>query len=242
MAGAASQLCKKILSCHGKRGARCASAEPSLVFGRFHDDHVADHSGMLRTAILCAKQMIRSRFCRTKPCRGVTAGDNILLNTEGRDKEAMNDVLRGHDDFYITPGWNVQGIYLACSFRMFELPHPLLCDRVDLHCVARRCALLEIDNRAPSEEDQESAHGQNGPGNFQNVRSLDLVGTMTGTFTILDCKVDDGQRHQNRHGSADEQQENVESVYVARHGRSALRPSWKVIPHRYTTRSVSGSF
>jgi hypothetical protein len=74
------------------------------------------------------------------------------------------------------------------------------------------------------QKDQESAHGQNGPGNFQHVRSLDLVGMMTGTFTIFDRKVDDGQRHQNRHGSADEQQENVESIYVARHGRSALRP------------------
>src|SRR5580765_1710026 len=152
MAGTASQLGKKILSCHGKRGARCASTEPSFVFCRFHDDHVADHAGMLGAAILCAKQMIGSRFCRAKPRRGVTAGDNILLNTEGRDKEAMNDVLRGHDDFYITPGWNVQGIDLACSFRMFELPHPLLCDCVNFHCVARGCALLEIDNRAPSEE------------------------------------------------------------------------------------------
>ena len=71
---------------------------------------------------------------------------------------------------------------------MFELPHPLLRDRVDLHCVARRCALLEIDNGTPGKEDQESAHGQNGPGNFQHVRSLDLVGMMTGTFTIFDRK------------------------------------------------------
>ena len=84
-----------------------------------------------------------------KPGNGVAAGKDVLLNAEGRDKEAVNHILRSHDDLYIAARWNVQGIDLARSFRMLKLPHPLFSDRVDLHCVARRCALLEIDDRHP---------------------------------------------------------------------------------------------
>ena len=75
--------------------------------------------------------MIRSRLGGTKPGGGVAAGKNVLLHAERRNEKAVDDVLRSHDQLDVAADGNMQLIDLALAFRVFELPHPLLCDDVD---------------------------------------------------------------------------------------------------------------
>src|SRR5678816_437861 len=186
--------------------------------------------------------MVGAGPSRMEPCDGVAAGKNVLLDAKCRDEEAMDHVLRSHNDLDVAAGGNMQRVNLTHAFGMLKLPHPLLGNGINLHCVTGRRSLPEVEDRAPCKEDQEKDHGEDRPGKFQGIGAFDLMGMVAGALAIFDGENDDGQRNENCHRSAHHQQEDVELVYIARHGRSSLRPQWKVVPHSYATRSVSECF
>ena len=67
-----------------------------------------------------------------EPRRGVAAGKHVLLDAEGGDVEAVDHVLRGHDHFYVAADRHVEFVDLALASGVFDLPHPLFSDGVDL--------------------------------------------------------------------------------------------------------------
>src|ERR1044071_848579 len=67
MARRAAERLKKFLSRCGRGSARAAAANPRRISGWFHDDNPPHHPGMLRAAILRAKQVIGSRLARFEP-------------------------------------------------------------------------------------------------------------------------------------------------------------------------------
>src|SRR6202158_1595882 len=126
---------------------------------------------MLCAAIFSAEQMLRAWPDGAKPCHGVTAGQDVLLDAEGGHVKTMDRVLRRHDHLYVAAYWNVQFIDLALAFGVLQLPHPLLGHDVDFRGVARWSALLEKDHRPPEKNHQEHAHGDYRPRQFQGCGS-----------------------------------------------------------------------
>ena len=143
------QLLEKILAVRRHRSRDRAAAKPGLVLRRFQHDNLPDHSGVLGAAIFGAEQMIDSRLGGTKPGRGVAPGQNVLLDAEGRNIKAVDDVLRGQDHLHVTAHGYVQFVDLALAFFVLQLPHPLLGHDVDFGGAARWRPLPEVDHRAP---------------------------------------------------------------------------------------------
>src|SRR6185436_2313582 len=67
MARRAAERLEKFFSRCSRGSARAAAADPSRISGWFHDDNPPHHPGMLRAAILRAKQVIGSRLARFEP-------------------------------------------------------------------------------------------------------------------------------------------------------------------------------
>src|SRR6266851_2905637 len=186
---------------------------------------------MLGTAIFGAEQVIRARLGGAKPCHGVTAGQDVLLDAESGHIETMDRVLRRHNHLHVAAYRNVQFIDLALAFGVLQLPHPLLSHDVDFRGVAGWSALLEIDHRAPEKNHQEHAHGDNRPGQFQGRGTFDLLCLYSGTMAKLSREKDNADKNQKRYQPADDEQEDVKRIHIARHGGGALRPQWKIIEH-----------
>ena len=142
MAGDAAEFGENFLSGCRER-AVAAAAHPGFVLRRLHDDDGADHAGVLRAAVFGAEQMIGAGLGGVEPRDGVAAGQHVLLHAEGGDEEAVNHVLRGHDQLDVAADGNVQFVDLALAFGVLDLPHPLLGDDVDFGRVAGRRALLK---------------------------------------------------------------------------------------------------
>ena len=119
--------------------------------------------------------MIDSRLGGTKPGRGVTAGQNILLDAERRNIKAVDYVLRGQDHLDVAAHGDVQFVDLALSFFMLQLPHPLLGYDVDFGSAAWRRPLREVNHRAPQEDHDENTQRNDRPGDFQRGRAFNLL-------------------------------------------------------------------
>ena len=179
---------------------------------------------MLCAAIFSAEQMIGAWLGGSKPCHGVTAGQDVLLDAEGGHIKTMDRVLRRHDHLHVAAYRNVQFIDLALAFGVLQLPHPLLGHDVNFRGVAGGSALLEKDHRAPGKNHQEHAHGDDRPRQFQGRGAFDRLCLYSGAMAKLSREEDDADRNQKRHQPADHEQEDVERVHIARHGGGALRP------------------
>src|SRR4051812_25147616 len=101
--------------------------------------------------------MVRSRASGTEPRGSVAAGDYVLFDTESRNIEAVDDVLRSQNHLDVTSYGHVQFIDFAMAFFVFELPHPLFSYDIDFGGSTRGRALLEKDDRAPHEDDYENS-------------------------------------------------------------------------------------
>src|ERR1035438_225285 len=99
--------------------------------------------------------MIAPGYGRFEPKRGVASGQYVLLDAKCRDEEAVNHVLRGHDQLDVLAGGDVQLIDLALPLHVLDLPHPLLGYDIDLGGVGGRRALLEINNSSPNKRSEE---------------------------------------------------------------------------------------
>src|SRR5215469_9780676 len=106
MARGAAQFREDPLT-RSREGATAAAAHPCFELRRLLHDDIADHSRVLRAAILRAEEVICSRLDGAEPQHRVPAWEHVLLHTEGRDVETMDHVLRSHDQFDIASHGNV---------------------------------------------------------------------------------------------------------------------------------------
>src|ERR1700679_3810775 len=140
--------------------------------------------------------MIDAGLGGTEPFHGVAAGQYVLLDAEGGNVEAVDHVLRSHDQFDVAPHWNVQFVDLALTFGVFPLPHPLLGYDVHFGCTRGRDALSEVDGRAPGENYHEDQKRNHAPGNLERSGTFALFGTNPGTVT--EARGEKNDAHENR--------------------------------------------
>src|SRR2546421_13104627 len=110
--------------------------------------------------------MVSSGPSGTKPCGGVASGDYVLLDTESRDIEAVDDVLGSQNHFDVASYGHVQLVNFAMAFFVLKFPHPLFSHDVNFGGSARGSAFLEKDDRAPHEDHHENSEWYDRPGNF----------------------------------------------------------------------------
>src|SRR6185437_14722141 len=177
--------------------------------------------------------MIRPGLGGAKPYHGVAAGKHVLLDAKCWNEQAVNHVLRGHDEFYVAADWHVQLIQFHLPGHVLELPHPLLGDGVNGVCVARRSVRLVVDHCAPGKNHQENPHGNDGPGGLQYPGTMDLDSFVSRTPAVLKRKHEDGDKDRDRHEYRERHQEKVERINRPGLGGSGRRPKWKVLKHNF---------
>src|SRR5258708_7672248 len=153
----------------------------------------------------------------------------------------MDHVLRGHNQFHVASDRDVQFVDLALTLGVFELPHPLFCDDINFGRIGGRSAFFEINHCAPGEDDHEDQKWDRAPGDFERSGAFDLLGVNAGAMTEAGGEVGEADEDQQGHHPADDEQENVESVHVSRHGGSLLWPQWKIIEHNVSSSPSSSS-
>src|ERR1700742_1742763 len=104
---------------------------------------------MVRAAVFGAEQRVCTGLRRLEPKLCVATGNNVLLDSEGRDVEAVYHVLGRHRQLDARADWHVKLVDLALTGLVLELPHPLLRNDVNLHRVSRRAVRLEVGRSAP---------------------------------------------------------------------------------------------
>src|ERR1700722_15266061 len=129
--------------------------------------------------------MIAAGHRGLEPHRRVAAGQNILLEAEGGNEEAVDHVLRGHDELHVLSGRNVEFIDLALAFDVLNLPHPLFSDHIHFGCVGGRSALLEKYNCAPDKKSDHYKERKNRPSDFEERGTLDGMGLAAGNTAVL---------------------------------------------------------
>src|SRR5204862_3367030 len=92
MAIHAIEIGEELLSGSYRRFFRYAT-EPFLKLFRLHDDDPADHSRVIRAAVLRAKEVILTGTGGLEPHRDVSARQHVLLHAERGNIEAVDDVL-----------------------------------------------------------------------------------------------------------------------------------------------------
>ena len=92
MAGVARQLLEQRRAALGER-AFAAARQPALKCGRLHDDHRPDHARVVGAAILRAEDVIGPGSRGLEPELHVAAGDRVDLGAEGREVQAVQDIL-----------------------------------------------------------------------------------------------------------------------------------------------------
>src|SRR5437667_11068908 len=113
---------------------------------------------MHSAAILGTEQMICAGSGRAEPHGRITAGDHVHFDAECGHVEAVNHILRGHDQLSVASYGNVEFIDLALAFGVLQLPHPLLGHDIDFRSIAWWSAHFEEEHRAPDEHHQEDTH------------------------------------------------------------------------------------
>src|ERR1700688_1165612 len=119
--------------------------------------------------------MIATGHGGLEPHGGVAAGQHVLLDAECGNEEAVNHVLRGHDELDVLSSRNVKFIDLALAFHVLNLPHPLLGYDINFGGVGGRRALLEKYNCAPDKKGDHHKEGKNRPSDFKECRAFDLL-------------------------------------------------------------------
>src|ERR1700674_325595 len=143
--------------------------------------------------------MIAAGLGGIEPERGVAAGQHVLLEAECGDEEAVNHVLRGHDELDILSGGDVELVDLALPLHVLDLPHPLFSNDIDFGRVCGRSALLEKYDCAPDEESQNHKEGNDGPTDFKDGGAFDRMGIAAGHATILNRQYRDRNKDERGH-------------------------------------------
>jgi len=108
------------------------TGEPRGVVRRLHDGDPTAHHGVVRAAILRAKEMIAASFGGAKPHGVVVARDDVHFDAESGDVEIVNDVFAGEDELDVAADGNVKLIDFTAAIGLLNLPHPLLADDVEV--------------------------------------------------------------------------------------------------------------
>ena len=87
--------------------------------------------GVQRAAEFGAEKRKTAGRGRPEPHRLERAGDDIVLQPEGRDEEAVDDVLRSQDKAHSLADRHMQRIDLPLSAGVLNFPHPLLADDIE---------------------------------------------------------------------------------------------------------------
>src|SRR6266550_5546684 len=182
--------------------------------------------------------MVSARASGTEPCRGVAAGDHVLLDTKGGDIKAVDDILRGQNHLDVASDGHVQLVNFAMAFFVLKFPHPLFSHDVNFGGSARGSAFLEKDDRAPHEDHHENSEWYDRPGNFQYRGAFNLLGSVAGTTPIPGGKRKNHEKNGYAHERGQHDKENVEGVYIPCGRRGSCRPKWKIIKHNYVARAA----
>src|SRR5262249_17909593 len=103
-----------------------AAAEPARVLGRRPDDDPAGHLRSRGAAVLSAEEAELAEPRRREPEPGVAARNDVLLEPERGNEEAVDRVLRRHQQAHRLAERDVQLVDLAAAVAVLQLPHPLL--------------------------------------------------------------------------------------------------------------------
>src|SRR5208282_6862090 len=110
------------------------------------------------------------------PGHGVAAGKHVLLHAEGRYVETVDHILRSHDQLHVAADRDVQFVDLTLAFGVFELPHPLFRDDVNLGRIAGWSTSAEKDYRSPEKDGHENEKRNDRPRQLQRNRTFNLHG------------------------------------------------------------------
>src|SRR4029077_4074011 len=91
--GGAAQLLKKAFATGRERSRGSTAGQPGLVLRRLHHHYLSDHAGVHGAAILRAKQVINTRLRSPEPRGCIAPWQHVLLDAEGGNKPAVDDVL-----------------------------------------------------------------------------------------------------------------------------------------------------
>src|SRR5206468_377174 len=140
--------------------------------------NAADHSRMLRSAILCTKQMILPWLDSLEPLTGVPPGYDILFHTKRGNKKTVDHVLRSHgqDDGAINR--HVQLVNLAFALGVLQFPHPLFADHLHFNCVSWTALDPEIRQRTPRKQSKSQNDRSHCPAALEQQRSGGRVRTV----------------------------------------------------------------
>src|SRR6476646_2366801 len=161
--------------------------------------------------------MIRTGRRRREPAINVPVRQYVSLYPECRDKEVVNNVLRNQGHFDWTSAGDVQRIDFALATRMLELPHPLLAHAIDYQGVLGRVLNVIVEYRAPDKNDHGDTERDDGPHNFQQGGTVDLLRFLTRTSTVPDNKEEDQQGDEQGEERGDQHQKQVERIYLPRY-------------------------
>src|SRR5262245_14821308 len=106
---------------------------------------------MIRPAILGTEQVICAGPCDFEPGGCVALRQHVHMQSEGRDKEAMDYIFRNHDQLDGPADWDVQRADFALTFGMLKFPHPLLGDDEQRQRVRWRPKGGAVHDSAPTE-------------------------------------------------------------------------------------------
>src|SRR5208283_2390607 len=167
MAGGAAEFGENFLSRRGEWTSGTA-VHPRFILRWLLDDDRADHARVLGTAIFCAEQVIHPRLGRAEPFHRVAPGQHILLDAERRNIEAVDHILRSHDELDVASHRDMQFVDLALTFGVLHLPHPLLRHNVNFSRVGGWRALFEVNDGAPGKDHHKDEKRNRAPGDFQS--------------------------------------------------------------------------
>src|SRR2546430_13750636 len=122
-----------LLSLVGEGSLPASSTLPSIVVALIENIYPADHGRMLVTAVFGAEQMITTGLGCRKPDGVVMPGHYVVFDSECRNREAMDYVLRGHGQLHRLAHRDMQFIDLPPAIRVVDLPHTLLAGHNNLH-------------------------------------------------------------------------------------------------------------
>ncbi len=236
---AAAALAEQCLALLRQRSVHSLIGQPARIIGGLHDIDFADHMRVLCATVLGAFDLVSAGVGRFEPHRFVSAGQDIVLDPECRNKEAVDHVLRGQHQPDGLVDRHMQRIDLALAARVLDLPHPLLADDKDFEITGRRLVKPDIDHRTPDEEHQKRDQGRNRPADFKDPALLRRVGARGAAAAPI-------AQAEHQHQPADQQQDqtgddklgNIERVDHLAVDGSGVRPERDPLVHRRLNRDA----
>ena len=233
VAAAAAELAEQYCALLGQRLAGTGLRQPALVLLRRLHDQRGEHLRMVGTTVLGAERLIAASLGSVEPQLRVAPGQQVLLDAQGREIQAVDGVLGDHVQPHGAPHRHVQRIDLTLPAGVLELPHPLLGDYLDLHRIDRWRADLVVQLGRDQVDDHRTDEGQHDPGHLHlHAAARAVVARHPGAFAIADGEQDgkhEHRHHEDRHHSGERPDQRVDALRML---RSRLWPQAHELIHR----------